>query len=95
MDNPASALGQAPAALSSSSSSGRSGSITPSVPHREMSFTPPIMQGRWHVEPVSDILFSDSALITACQGGQAKVWARPGRANGSAGGAREGGTSSG
>lgn len=89
MDSPGSML---PATVSpSSSAAGRSGAITPSVPHREMSFTPPIMQGRWHVEPISDILFSDSALITACQGGQVKVWARPGRANGSAAGSRDGG----
>lgn len=32
---------------------------------------------RLHAEPLSDVLFTDEAIFTACQGGQVKCWARP------------------
>jgi hypothetical protein len=32
---------------------------------------------RLHAEPLTDVLFTEDAIFTACHGGQVKCWARP------------------
>lgn len=49
-----------------------------SLPRREMTMLPPVMQHRIHVEPVSEMLFTEEAIFTGCCSGQIKCWLRPG-----------------
>ncbi|KAF6256805.1 WD40-repeat-containing domain protein [Scenedesmus sp. NREL 46B-D3] len=52
--------------------------VAPSLPRREMTMLPPVMQQRIHVEPVSEMLFTEEAIFTGCCSGQIKCWLRPG-----------------
>mmetsp|Transcript_28729 Transcript_28729/g.80884 ORF Transcript_28729/g.80884 Transcript_28729/m.80884 type:complete len:444 (+) Transcript_28729:453-1784(+) len=65
------------------------GSICPSIPHREMTFMMPVMQNRWHAEPMSAILFTPGTFTTACHAGQVKSWRRPPRHSTPAAAARQ------
>ncbi|GBF89015.1 hypothetical protein Rsub_01514 [Raphidocelis subcapitata] len=51
--------------------------IGASLPRAEMTLIPPVMQHKLHAEPLSDVLFCEDALYTACHGGQVKRWGRP------------------
>ncbi|KAK3246887.1 hypothetical protein CYMTET_43593 [Cymbomonas tetramitiformis] len=38
---------------------------------------PPVVLSRVHTEPLSGLLITENAVLTCCQGGQVKLWARP------------------
>ncbi|GAX85219.1 hypothetical protein CEUSTIGMA_g12639.t1 [Chlamydomonas eustigma] len=53
--------------------------IYPSVPHSEMVVYEPLMEHRLHVEPLSDVLVTESTIFTADHAGCLRAWLRPGK----------------
>ena len=53
--------------------------IAPPPPCSELAAVPAVARAHAHAEPLSDVLFTRTALVTACHSGAVKVWARPGR----------------
>eukprot|EP00879_Flechtneria_rotunda_P028765 GHRR01030985.1.p1 GENE.GHRR01030985.1~~GHRR01030985.1.p1 ORF type:complete len:472 (+),score=191.29 GHRR01030985.1:604-2019(+) len=68
---------QQPPSQGSNGSLQQQAPVAPSLPRSEMTLLPPVMQHRIHMEPVSDILFTEEAIFTACSAGQIKCWLRP------------------
>ncbi|KAG2442792.1 hypothetical protein HXX76_002871 [Chlamydomonas incerta] len=56
---------------------GKSNGICPSLPRADMLIIQPIMEHRVHVEPMSDLLFTEDAIFTVDHTGNIRVWLRP------------------
>eukprot|EP00898_Chlorokybus_atmophyticus_P003173 jgi/Chlat1/3857/Chrsp26S04156 len=61
----------------SSASAAALSPIAPPVLRRDVPRIAPVMAHQVHQEPLSAVVFTPDSIITACQGGQAKVWQRP------------------
>mmetsp|Transcript_19632 Transcript_19632/g.54741 ORF Transcript_19632/g.54741 Transcript_19632/m.54741 type:complete len:493 (+) Transcript_19632:188-1666(+) len=53
------------------------GTVLPSMSYFDMNIVLPICEHRLHVEPISDVQFTESLLLTADHSGQIRTWARP------------------
>ena len=79
--------GGSPSLLSTSQAAGwdgavhSAGSLRHAPARKEVPKLAPVMAHRVHAEPLSGILFSKEAIVTACHEGHLKVWDRPGLTN--------------
>lgn len=51
--------------------------VTPCPPHALMNIVQPVQRCRIHLEPLSDLLFTEQCVFTADQTANTKCWARP------------------
>lgn len=79
--------GGSPSVLSTNQAAGWDGAVHSAGPLRhaparkEVPKLAPVMAHRVHAEPLSGLLFSKEAIITACHEGHLKIWDRPGQSD--------------
>lgn len=75
--------GGSPSVLSTNHTAGWDGAVHSAGPLRhaparkEVPKLAPVMAHRVHAEPLSGLLFSKEAIVTACHEGHLKIWDRP------------------
>lgn len=57
------------------------GALHPAPVRKEVPKLAPVMAHRVHAEPLSGLLFTKEAIVTACHEGHLKIWDRPGHGN--------------
>ncbi|CAM6010423.1 unnamed protein product [Sphagnum balticum] len=55
------------------------GALHPAPIRKEVPKLAPVMAHRVHAEPLSGLLFTKEAIVTACHEGHVKIWDRPGK----------------
>lgn len=55
------------------------GALHPAPIRKEVPKLAPVMAHRVHAEPLSGLLFTRDAIVTACHEGHVKIWDRPGK----------------
>jgi hypothetical protein len=55
------------------------GALHPAPIRKEVPKLAPVMAHRVHAEPLSGLLFTNEAIVTACHEGHVKIWDRPGK----------------
>ncbi|KAH9545819.1 hypothetical protein CY35_12G067200 [Sphagnum magellanicum] len=55
------------------------GALHPAPIRKEVPKLAPVMAHRVHAEPLSGLLFTKDAIVTACHEGHVKIWDRPGK----------------
>lgn len=79
--------GGSPSVLSTNQAAGWDGALHSAGPLRhaparkEVPKLAPVMAHRVHAEPLSGLLFSKEAIVTACHEGHLKIWDRPGQSD--------------
>ncbi|KAG2495709.1 hypothetical protein HYH03_006309 [Edaphochlamys debaryana] len=59
------------------SSVGKGGGLCPSLPRADMYIIQPVMEHKIHLEPMSDLLYTEEAIFTVDHTGNIRTWVRP------------------